>query len=223
MKNRVSVFLVLCSVIVSLCGCGANKQLSRKYYESKKKVGIVQIVDTIGMYRVGSQGLLDIAFTQGKKYMEGLGVIDEVVNPSEKIVNLYRDVLDGNGKEYKDVEYQLFSLAQSNKINKGDCEFLKRTMGIDELMVVKVKYGLMVQYYGFVELARYGMCNILTKIINLDDNSTIYKRKSYRIEKIKGKWKTPPQYENLRNAVKNAIDNSVNDVLEGMQGGMLRQ
>lgn len=219
MKNRVFVFLALCSLVVSLCGCGANKQLSRKYYESKKRIGIIQVIDTIGMYRVGNQGLLDIAFTQGKKYKEGLDVVDKDINPSGRIHKLYRDVLDKNGKEYKNVDYQLFSLARSNKISKGDCEFLKNNLGIDELIVVKVKYGIMVQYYGFIELARYGMCNVFTKIINIDDNSTVYKRKSYKIEKIKGKWKTPPEYDNLRTAVKTAIDKSVEDVLEGLQGG----
>ncbi|MGY0427222.1 MAG: hypothetical protein ACWIPI_10425 [Polaribacter sp.] len=55
-----------------------------------------------------------------------------------------------------------------------------------------------------------GNCRIDSEIIDLSNNSILFKDFSNSVEKIKGKWKTPPEYENLMNAISGAISKTMN-------------
>jgi hypothetical protein len=57
------------------------------------------------------------------------------------------------------------------KYSKKDYRNLK-TNNVDEIMFVKVKYGILVSYYGMIELdKRY--VNTATEVVDLNDNSLL--------------------------------------------------
>ena len=60
-----------------------------------------------------------------------------------------------------------------------------------------------------IEVKKIGYCSIYSEIIDLDDNSIVYKTTSLGMGKIKGNWNAPPDYESLKTAIKTAIDNSI--------------
>ncbi|MXV37904.1 hypothetical protein GO491_04315 [Flavobacteriaceae bacterium Ap0902] len=105
-------------------------------------------------------------------------------------------------------EFVLFKkpkASQANDFYKYDARKLRK-YGIDELLIVHVQYGLMVNYYGMIETGKYGNCLITTQIVNLDDNTIIYENRTHKPVLIQGKWKTPPTYNNLKNAIDESIE-----------------
>lgn len=61
-----------------------------------------------------------------------------------------------------------------------------------------------------IETGKIGNCRIDSEIIDLSDNSIVFKNFSNSVEKIKGKWKTPPEYENLKHSISGAIEKTIN-------------
>jgi hypothetical protein len=59
------------------------------------------------------------------------------------------------------------------KISKKDYRNLKTTNNVDEIMFVKVKYGILVSYYGMIELDKQGYVNTATEVVDLNDNSLL--------------------------------------------------
>jgi predicted GH43/DUF377 family glycosyl hydrolase len=58
------------------------------------------------------------------------------------------------------------------KNSKKDYRNLKTTNNVDEIMFVKVKYGILVSYYGMIELDKQGYVNTATEV-DLNDNSLL--------------------------------------------------
>jgi len=211
--------LIIKAIFISLfvVGCAVNVPMSADYFQSEKKVGIIQVTNDINIFKEGSQGLLDMALTPGNKYKEPLDIVDKEINPEIKISELYQEIFNTNNKSLKIIDATIdfdnlekFQKPESEKdFYKFDLRDLKTKYNIDELLLVYVNYGLLISYYGFIETGRLGYCQISSEIINLDDNSLIYKNQSISRETMKGKWNTPPQYENLTNTIKKAIDNSI--------------
>jgi hypothetical protein len=59
------------------------------------------------------------------------------------------------------------------KNSKKDYRNLKTTNNVDEIMFVKVKYGILVSYYGMIELDKQGYVNTATEVVDLNDNSLL--------------------------------------------------
>lgn len=200
-----------------ITGCAVKVPLTSSYYQNEKKVGVLYNIDTIGFYKMGSQGLLDMAMTAGKKFQEPIRVVGENYDPTMKIKELYQGIFDSKGKSMNEIDfyYDIQTMSKfekpsssNKKYHKFDVTSLKEK-GIDELLIVNVRYGLAVSYYGFIETGYFGHCTINSEIIDLTDNSVIYKDISAINEKIKGKWETPPDYENLKNSISVAVDKTI--------------
>ena len=86
---------------------------------------------------------------------------------------------------------------------------LKSALNVDEIMYVKVRYGILVSYYGMIELDKQGYVNIGTEIVDLTDNSLLQRENLQTTAKINGNWKEGEDFENLKNAIQNAIDSSI--------------
>lgn len=203
-------------VFITINSCAVKKPLSDNYFSNQKKVGVIYLIDSIGVYREGAQGVLDMALTSGNRFKEALAVVDKTVNPNEEIKELYSQLFETNGKTLKEIDFDFHTdkltkfekPSSEKKFYKYDLRFLK-DRGIDELLIVNAKYGLLVSYYGMIETGKMGNCRIESEIIDLSDNSIMFKDFSNSVEKIKGNWKTPPEYENLANAISTAINNTI--------------
>ena len=222
----------LCKLIIKVIfitlfvvGCAVNVPLSVDYFQSEKKVGIIQITNDIGVSKLGSQGLIDVLLTSQEKYKVPLTIVDEEINPAIEISDMYQEIYNSNNKSLQIIDDTIdfksiakFQKPESDKIfYKFDLRYLKSKHNIDELLLVNVVYGLEIEYaYGLIVAARRGQCQISSEIINLDDNSLIYNHKSYSRENMKGKWNTPPTYEMLKYTIKMAIDKSIGDSFSDM-------
>ena len=210
--------IILITASLLLTSCATKIPLSKSYFNSGKKVGIIQIKNNITNYKQGSQGLLDMAVTPGNKYKEPLKIVDKEIIPTEKINKLYNSIYSSKGIELIMIDEKIdfdrlnrFTKPKKSKKKyyKYSIMHLKKKYDIDELLLVDVKYGIMVSYYGFIETGRFGYCQIASEIINLDDNSYLYKDVSVSNEVIKGKWKNPPKYEKLKTSIDRAINKSI--------------
>ncbi|AUP79239.1 hypothetical protein [Flavivirga eckloniae] len=216
--NKIFRNLGLIIILITISSCAVKMPLSDNYYTNQKKVGVVYLIDSIRVYREGSQGLLDVALTPGKRFKEPLQIVDKKINPTNEIKGLYEGIFSAKGKPLKEIQFDYdvkklkkFEKPSSSKkkYHKYDLRSLK-DKGVDELLIVSVSYGLLVSYYGMIETGKKGNSHIASEIIDLTDNSIVFKGYSDSVEKIKGKWKTPPEYENLANSISNAISKTIN-------------
>jgi hypothetical protein len=202
--------------LLTVTSCVTTLPLNQQFYNTKK-VGIILQVDSIGMAKAGSQGLLDMAFTPGNRFKEPLQKIEPKLNLNETIKTEITNILNSKNKQFQFItekfDYQTLSKFEKpnseKKFSKKDFRNFKTTNNVDEIMFVKVKYGILVSYYGVIETGKQGYVNIGTEIIDLTDNSLLQQETMQTVANIKGNWKKGEDYENLRNSIQEAINNSI--------------
>jgi hypothetical protein len=191
--------------------------MNKNFYNSTK-VGIILNVDSISFAKAGGQGLLDMALTPGNKYTEPLKTVEPFVKPTEKVKNEIEKILGSKNKQFEFINEKIDfeTMKKFEKPSSGgnyykrDLRELKAKYNVDELMIVNAKYGILVTYIkGLIEAKREGYSNINTSIVNLNDNSLLFQDNTKSLQKIQGEWKTPPNYDNLKNAIQVAIDASL--------------
>jgi hypothetical protein len=62
-------------------------------------------------------------------------------------------------------------------------------------MFVKVKYGILVSYYGMIELDKQGYVNTATEVVDLNDNSLLQQETFQTAAKMNGNWKKGEDFE----------------------------
>lgn len=210
-------FLVLIGIAFLINSCVATVMMSKNFY-STTKVGIILNVDSISFSKAGGQGLLDMALTPGNKYTEPLKTVEPFVNPTKKVKNEIQKILGSKNKQFEFInekvnfeELKKFEKPKSGgNYFKKDLREFKAKYNVDELMIVNARYGILVTYMqGLIESKREGYSNISTSIVNLNDNSVLFQDNTSYVQKINGEWKTPPNYDNLKNSIQTAIDNSI--------------
>jgi hypothetical protein len=217
MKN-LKLFTLFTLISITLLGCIATVvPIDKSFYSNQKKTGIIYSIDSIGVFREGAQGILDIAITPGNKYSKALLEVDKHINPMERIKEFYSDLLTSKGKTFTEINFNIknknlpkFDKPSSTKKKyyKYDFRDLKKK-GIDEVIIVQVKYGIVVSYYAMIETGRAGYSNISTSIVDLHDNSLLYKNSNVSKHEITGKWKLPPYYKKLKKTIQMAITESI--------------
>lgn len=216
--NKVLKTVGLLVILATISSCAVKMPLSTNYFSNQKTVGVIYLIDSIGVYKEGSQGLLDMALTSGNRFKEPLSIVSKKINPDDAIKDLYKQLFDSKGKPLNEIDFD-FDGKKLTKFEKDprsqklyyyhDLRFLKEEEGIDELLIIHAKHGLLVSYYGMIETGKMGYCRIDAEIINLSDNSILFKDFSNSAEKIEGKMNTPPDYENLKNAIAQAISKTI--------------
>jgi hypothetical protein len=202
--------------LLTITSCITTQPLNQQFYNTKK-VGVILQVDSIGMAKAGSQGLLDMAFTPGNRFKEPLQKIAPELNLNETLKTEITSILNSKNKQYQfiaeNIVYQNLNKFEKpnseKKYSKKDFRNLKVVNNVDEILYIKVKYGILVSYYGVIEIGKQGYVNIGTEIIDLSDNSLLQQENIQSIANIKGNWKKGEDFENLKNAIKEAIDNSM--------------
>jgi hypothetical protein len=95
------------------------------------------------------------------------------------------------------------------KYSKKDFRNLKASNNVDEILFVKVKYGILVSYYGMIELDKQGYVNIGTEVIDLTDNSLLQQENFQTVAKMDGNWKKGEDFGNLTKSIQDAINSSI--------------
>lgn len=202
--------------LATLTSCVSALPINKQFYNSKK-VGVILQVDSIGMAKAGSQGLLDMAFTPGNRFKEPLQEVEPKLNLHEILTAEITNILNSKSKKFQfiteNIDYQKldkFDKPNSDKkYSKKDFRNLKTVNNVDEIMYIKVKYGLLVSYYGVIETGKQGYVNIATQIVDLTDNTLLQQQNIQTVASIKGNWKKGEDFGNLNSAIQEAIDNSV--------------
>jgi len=216
MKTTPKFLTLLVLIVILTSSCAIKKYaLSPDFYSSESKVGVILVTNEIGILQSGSRGALDLLLTQGKKYKEPLEAIDSKVNPKTKFEKLHLELLKSKGKnvtivdrEFDESQFEKFVKPDKSKnYFKKDIRSLKDKYKVDELMIASISYGLNINYYGMIETGKGGYTHIATHIIDLNDNSIIYKTDSWGNGKLGKKWDIPP-YEPLRIAIASALQQS---------------
>ena len=202
--------------LLTVTSCVTTLPLNQQFYNNKK-VGVILQIDSIGMAKAGGQGLLDMALTKGSRFREPLKKVEQKFNLNETFKSEITAILNKKNKQFQfidqKIEYKnLMEFEKPNsskKYYKKDLRSLKSALNVDEIMYVKVRYGILVSYYGMIELDKQGYVNIGTEIVDLTDNSLLQRENLQTTAKINGNWKEGEDFENLKNAIQNAIDSSI--------------
>ena len=202
--------------LATITSCVTTMPLNQQFYNSKK-VGVIVQVDSIGMARVGGQGLLDVALTSGNRFSEPLKQIEPKFNVQEKMEAEVAAILKSKNKQFQFITEKVNYTAldkfekpnSDKKYSKRDFRKLKATANVDEILYVKVKYGILVSYYGMIELDKQGYTNITNELVDLSDNSLLGLETFQTATKMQGNWKKGDDYANLTNAIQEAIDKSL--------------
>lgn len=202
--------------LLSVTSCKTTLPLNQQFYNSKK-VGVILQVDSIGMAKVGSQGFLDMAFTPGDRFREPLQKVESKLNLNETLKTEITNILNSKNKQFQFItekfDYQTLNKFEKpnsdKKYSKKDFRNLKTTNNLDEIMFLKVRYGLLVSYYGVIETGKQGYVNIGTEIVDLADNALLQQENIQSAANIKGNWKKGEDFENLKNSIQEAINNSI--------------
>lgn len=209
-KLQIISLLVLVTVVSS---CVTTVPLNAQFY-SAKKVGVIITIDSIGIAKAGGQGLLDMALTPGNRFHEPLKAVEPQLNCKEVLKIELQKAMNSKNKpsEFLELTMNVNALGKfetkdkSKKYANIDYRKLKDTYQVDEILHVKVKYGLLVSYYGVIETGKEGFCEINSSIIDLEDNSLLQKETLKSINPINGNWKKGDNYANLKFAIQNSIN-----------------
>lgn len=211
LKLTFGIFLVL-----TLTSCVTNLPLNKQFYNNKK-VGVILQVDSIGMAKSGGQGLLDMALTPGNKFREPLKKVEPKLNMNETMKTEIANILKDKNKTFEFIT-EKFNYANLNKFekpksnkrySKKNFRNFKSKNNVDEIMYVKVNYGILVSYYGMIELEKQGYVNIRIEVVDLADNSLLQQEIFQTTAKMNGNWKKGEDYGNLTNSIQDAINNSI--------------
>jgi hypothetical protein len=229
--NKYKVFgLVFFMTLVAITNCLSQSiKKNPTYFKTPSKVGLLVIVNPIECDKVSHAsgfgaigGALSAALSsphkkEHSKYDSAFAVIEPQIDPSQKAKTFYSDIYTSKGKQIVLVEPissdKLVKFIEpkdgNKKYFKQDLRFLHDQYQIDEVLIVDFHYGVRAGYSYGIENSRLGMTSIDSKIINLSDNSIVIKESTDALERIHGGWKTPPAYENLKNAIAKAIEDAL--------------
>lgn len=215
MKTFKLTFAIL--FILTITSCVTTMPLNQQFYSNNKKVGIILEVDSIGMAKAGSQGLLDMAFTPGNRFKEPLQTIEPKLNLNVTLKTEITSVLNSKNKQFQFITDKIvyqnlskFEKPNSNKkYSKKDFRNLKASNSVDEIIFLKVRYGILVSYYGVIEIGKQGYVNISTEFVDLNDNSLLQQDNIQTVANINGNWKKGEEFENLKTSIQEAINKSV--------------
>lgn len=211
--------IVFVLTIFIMSSCVSTLQLNKQFYNTNK-VGVIIQIDSIGLAKTGSQGLLDMALTPGNKFTKPLKYVEDSLKLEDKIKDELSVIFKSNNKDFEFLKINFdpknlrkFEKPNSDiKYSKQDYRFLKSEYNVDEILFISIKYGILVSYYGVIETKKEGYISLNSEIIKLPENSLYQQENIYKVEKIEGNWKEGEGYENLKTAIQKAIDNSLKEL-----------
>ena len=214
-KINFLAFIAMLSVMVS---CVSNVPMNSEYFQKPSKVGILVNFTEPQKFREGSQGLLDLAVTSGDKYQPLLDVAKNEIDRKNELIAIYSETLKAKGKEvvvidenfdYKTAAKFKGDKVEGKKYGTYDMRYLKEKYNVDDIVFVNVNWGVIISYYSMVETGRAGYALISNRVVNLNDNSLYFSNDNPQAVVIKGKWNTPPNFDNAKSKIEEALNKAI--------------
>lgn len=214
-KTLTAVLVAMTALFVFSCAV-KNYTVSPDFYTSGSDLGLIMVTNDITTRRSGGS-VMGKALIDYHKYDAQLAAVDPKLDPEKKLRRMYLSLFESKGKTISMVddyfskeEYPEFAAPdKSREYFERNLRPLKEKYNVDELLIVTVDYGLNQNYSGAFEAGKGGYAHVVSSIVNLNDNSIIYKGETWGNGKLKSKWDTPPDYEYLREAIDAAINQAV--------------
>jgi len=217
MKASLKLSALFTLIVLLSTSCAVKKYtVSPGFYTSGKNMGLILVTNDITTRRSGGSAL-GKAMINYHKYDAPLEAVAPGLDPEKKFRRMYLDLFESKGKNFSRVDdmfvkdqFAKYGAPDKNKkYFEYDIRSLKEKYNVDELMIVTVDYGLNQNYSGAFEAGKGGYAHVVSDIVDLNDNSIIYKGESWGNGTLKSKWDTPPDYEFLREAIDAAINQAV--------------
>ncbi len=213
-----STIFGLFATFALLVSCQVNVPMNAEYLNKPSKVGIFVHVNDPKKHRDGSQGLLDMAVTSGDKYQPMLDLAKEKITFKDDLISIYSESLKAKGKEVVIID-EVFDpktaakfkgdKAEGKKYSYYDLRNLKEKYGVDDVIFVNVNWGVLISYYSMIETGRAGYIYLDNNVVNTTDNTLYFAQNNVKMEIIKGKWNTPPNYENALGKIAEAVNKAI--------------
>ena len=213
-----STILGLFAMFAVLVSCQVNVPMNAEYLNKPSKVGIFVNVNDPQKFREGSQGLLDLAVTSGDKYQPMLDLAKEKITFKDELIAIYSETLKTRGKEVIIIDEKFDGKTaakfkgdkiEGKKYSYYDLRSLKEKYGVDDVIFVNVNWGVIISYYSMIETGRAGYIYLDNNVVNTTDNTLYFAQNNVKMEIIKGKWNTPPNYENALGKISEAVNKGI--------------
>jgi len=198
--------LVLLPIVLLLYGCLSNPKSSSNQEQLPTTTGILIVSDGVNLATSYNPELRKWADRE-REYFKGiLQPIEVVVNPTAELYEMYQETFEANGKQYLIIEENFSTddfpktFTYDKRYSRYDVSRVKEKYDIDELLFVKLDYGLWVGHF-----SDQGYCRIYSEIINLKNKKLRYRKPNTKRVALDGKWDEDTNYPHLKKAVKNAI------------------
>lgn len=201
-------YLIFLSVIFFLSGCLSNPKSSSKQEQLPITTGILVVSDGISLVR--AQGYWERLVTEVKRFENALQSIEANVDPTAELYKMYQETFEENDRQYVLIEDKFSTddfpktFTYNNAYSRYDVSKVKEKYDIDELLFIKLEYGLLVNYYSVAVIGKKGYCQIYSEIINLKNNKLRHRKLNKQYAALDGKWNEGENYANLEKAVKDA-------------------
>lgn len=210
-----------------LAGCAQpNVELSESFWQNhqQKVVAVKNKKIKPSMYQQGQEGLLDMVVNSAvtDKFRTHLREMD---------LNWYSSlrgdfVHELNKRHIKAKSGGTIDIADLPRFHgdtkthdRKDFTVLAKRMPGDKLLVVKLdQLGAVRHYYGFIPLgAPKAVCALEGEMVDMKDNSVLWRHRSNVILAVEGDWDQPPAYPNFDRALKRAVRQASTELLDSFR------
>jgi len=226
MKLASGISILIC---VLFTACTSTKKLSKGYFDSKEKVGIVFKLNDFQISKNNSgygSNALALAISTGIKAAinstkgDPQSEVNELVkekNPAFKneLSNLFKEIHDQHQIDYQfiDVDFENLSLPEheptmiKRKQAKLDYRSIGQKHDIDYLMIVDIRNYMILEGIG-----KRVNFTVAPFVINMDDNSFMYVSNFREEVTIVGKWKEAPDYPYLMEIISQNMESITDQI-----------
>ncbi len=214
--------LIYFLLILTFLGCNTTIPLDKNFFETSK-VGVIILADKMEFYRAGSQGLLDRAFTPASGYKDAVAYSENKIFDFSTMINdSLSDIFDKKQKKYllikdkfKKNTFPKFKSSEDYEYYyKSDIRGLKDSLGIDELMIIKINYGMEVAYYAFVETGKTATSKINVKIVKTSNNIISFDSDFKSNSNFESNWEKDPEYKSFIKTFDSNIKSTISKMLQ---------
>lgn len=230
--NHKTVFFVVLVCIALVTGCASVPMKVAPppdFMSQKGTIGVIWTNDgkksTAQMYKLGSQGLLDMAINQAMAGKIIKRLDKEEIAPLVKrfYLDMFSAAFSVEGFEIQTVDTaydknKLKKIKKNKAKNEGlspyDFKSIAEELQVNRLMVLDIQaFGIARSYYGFIPTSQpKGYAQVIGYLLDGSSNLVIGQQYSKNIELSQGEWDVPPEYTNLMRASVTSLEKSIDEI-----------
>lgn len=237
MKAKLKSFVLLLILATALLSACAPSQipLSPSFWTQKDfRVGVASMVHPKpGAHRLGPQGLIDLMITAGTTSSLEDHVAKFEIDDSNNVLEIFATEMQNRGFQTQvltsQIDFRIYErFVKPSSATSG--EFFQRNLyplavseAVDVLLLFYVDgHGSLRNYYGFLPLAPpQGYFQVSGWLIDLRSNQLLWRKRMSQeqsVVPVEGEWDQPPDYPNLKAAIKKASSNAWETLLKDFFG-----